>query len=69
MLLRRSTYLRGEIKDENNNLLPNVKILLHSSGIYLSLRQLGGFWDPYTRITDGHASRFPSTITRPSLYG
>ena len=36
-------YLRGEIKDEQNNPLPNVKILLHSSGYIYYSGNSGGF--------------------------
>jgi len=36
-------YLRGEVKDENNNPLPNAKILLHSSGYLYYSGNLGSF--------------------------
>ncbi|HUQ67245.1 MAG TPA: von Willebrand factor type A domain-containing protein [Flavitalea sp.] len=36
-------YLRGEIKDENNNPLPNAKILLHSSGYLYYSGSMGSF--------------------------
>jgi len=39
-------YLRGEIKDENNSLLPNVKILLHSSGYTYHSGSSGAFGIP-----------------------
>jgi Ca-activated chloride channel homolog len=45
-------YLRGEIKDENNNLLPNVKILLHSSGYSYHSGSSGAFGIPIPQITD-----------------
>ncbi|MDP4149095.1 MAG: von Willebrand factor type A domain-containing protein [Bacteroidota bacterium] len=45
-------YLRGEIKDENNNPLSNVKILLHSSGYLYYSGSSGGFGIPIPRSTD-----------------
>src|SRR5688572_24931480 len=36
-------YLRGEVKDENNNPLPNAKILLHSSGYLYYSGSMGSF--------------------------
>ena len=36
-------YLRGEIKDEKNNPLPNAKILLHSNGYLYYSGSSGGF--------------------------
>jgi Ca-activated chloride channel family protein len=36
-------YLRGEVKDENNNPLPNAKILLHSSGYLYYSGNMGSF--------------------------
>lgn len=36
-------YLRGEVKDERNTPLPNVKILLHSSGYVYYSGGTGGF--------------------------
>ncbi len=45
-------YLRGEIKDENNNLLPNVKILLHSSGYVYHSGGSGAFGIPIPQPTD-----------------
>ncbi|MBS1600348.1 MAG: von Willebrand factor type A domain-containing protein [Bacteroidetes bacterium] len=48
-------YLRGEIKDEHNNPLSNVKILLHSSGYIYYSGNAGGFGitvpNPYDSIT------------------
>lgn len=48
-------YLRGEIKDEHNNPLSNVKILLHSSGYIYYSGSAGGFGitipNPYDSIT------------------
>ena len=48
-------YLRGEVKDENNNPLPNAKILLHSSGYVYYSGNLGSFGinvpDRYDSIT------------------
>jgi Ca-activated chloride channel family protein len=45
-------YLRGEIKDEKSNLLPNVKILLHSSGYTYYSGSSGGFGIPIPRPVD-----------------
>jgi Ca-activated chloride channel family protein len=45
-------YLRGEIKDESNNLLPNVKILLHSSGYLYHSGSSGAFGIPISEPTD-----------------
>jgi Ca-activated chloride channel family protein len=45
-------YLRGEIKDENNNLLSNVKILLHSSGYVYYSGNSGGFGIPVSQSKD-----------------
>lgn len=36
-------YLRGEVKDEQNNKLQNVKLLLHSNGIVYTSGENGGF--------------------------
>ena len=36
-------YLRGEIKDEKNQPLQNVKILLHSNNHYYFTGSYGGF--------------------------
>jgi Ca-activated chloride channel homolog len=45
-------YLRGEIQDENNGLLPDVKILLHSSGNFYHSGGSGGFGIPISTETD-----------------
>jgi Ca-activated chloride channel family protein len=45
-------YLRGEIKDENNGLLPNVKILLHSSGYTYHSGSSGAFGIPVPESYD-----------------
>jgi Ca-activated chloride channel family protein len=45
-------YLRGEIKDENNSLLPNVRILLHSSGYLYYSGSSGAFGIPIPQSTD-----------------
>jgi len=45
-------YLRGEIKDENNSLLPNVKILLHSSGYLYHSGSSGAFGIPVPQSMD-----------------
>jgi len=45
-------YLRGEIKDENNSLLPDVKILLHSSGNLYHSGGSGGFGIPISSAND-----------------
>ncbi len=45
-------YLRGEIKDESNNFLSNVKILLHSSGYLYYSGSSGGFGIPVPRSID-----------------
>jgi Ca-activated chloride channel homolog len=54
-------YLRGEIKDENNGLLPDVKILLHSSGYSYHSGSSGAFgiplsqcWDTLTLSSEGY---------------
>lgn len=54
-------YLRGEIKDENNSLLPDVKILLHSSGYSYHSGSSGAFgipvsqgWDTLTLSSEGY---------------
>ena len=36
-------YLRGEVKDENDNPLPNAKIMLHSSGYLYYSGNMGSF--------------------------
>ncbi|HEY4061578.1 MAG TPA: von Willebrand factor type A domain-containing protein [Puia sp.] len=45
-------YLRGEIKDENNGLLPNVKMLLHSSGYVYHSGSSGAFGIPIPQSSD-----------------
>ncbi|HEY4287107.1 MAG TPA: von Willebrand factor type A domain-containing protein [Puia sp.] len=45
-------YLRGEIKDENNSLLPDVKILLHSSGYLYHSGSSGAFGIPIPQPSD-----------------
>jgi Ca-activated chloride channel family protein len=45
-------YLRGEIKDEQNNSLPNVKIWVHSSGYLYYSGTSGGFGIPIPRPSD-----------------
>ena len=45
-------YLRGEIKDENNTLLSNVKILLHSIGYTYYSGSSGGFGIPISQPKD-----------------
>jgi len=45
-------YLRGEVKDENNRLLQNVKILLHSSGYLYYSGGSGGFGIPILSTKD-----------------
>jgi len=45
-------YLRGEIKDENNSLLPDVKILLHSSGYLYHSGSSGAFGIPIPQTSD-----------------
>lgn len=45
-------YLRGEIKDESDNPISNVKILLHSSGYLYYSGNLGGFGITLTKESD-----------------
>jgi Ca-activated chloride channel family protein len=45
-------YLRGEIKDENNSYLPNVRILLHSSGYLYHSGSSGEFGIPVPQVND-----------------
>ena len=45
-------YLRGEIKDENNSYLPNVRILLHSSGYLYHSGSSGEFGIPVPKPSD-----------------
>ncbi len=44
--------MRGEIRDENNGLMPNVKIRLHSSGYLYYSGGLGSFGIPIAQATD-----------------
>jgi Ca-activated chloride channel family protein len=45
-------YLRGEIRDENNGLMPNVKIRLHSSGYLYYSGNTGAFGIPIAQLID-----------------
>jgi Ca-activated chloride channel family protein len=45
-------YLRGEVKDENNSLLPDVRILLHSSGYLYHSGSSGAFGIPIPASAD-----------------
>jgi Ca-activated chloride channel family protein len=45
-------YLRGEIKDENNGLLPDVSIRLHSSGYLYHSGSSGAFGIPIPQSSD-----------------
>lgn len=45
-------YLRGEIRDENNSYLPNVRILLHSSGYLYHSGSTGEFGIPLPQAND-----------------
>jgi Ca-activated chloride channel family protein len=45
-------YLRGEIRDENNGLMPNVKIRLHSSGYLYYSGGSGTFGIPIAQASD-----------------
>ena len=45
-------YLRGEVKDENNTLLSNVRILLRSSGYLYHSGSSGAFGIPVPQSTD-----------------
>lgn len=49
---RAQFYLRGEVKDENNSLLPDVRILLHSSGYLYHSGSSGAFGIPIPSATD-----------------
>ena len=49
---RAQFYLRGEVKDENNSLLPDVKILLHSSGYLYHSGSAGSFGIPTAAAAD-----------------
>jgi Ca-activated chloride channel family protein len=50
--LRGQFYLRGEIRDENNGLMPNVKIRLHSSGYLYYSGGSGTFGIPIAQASD-----------------
>ena len=45
-------YLRGEVKDETNTFLPNVRILLHSSGYSYHSGSSGEFGIPVPQPND-----------------
>lgn len=45
-------YLRGEVKDETNSFLPNVRILLHSSGYSYHSGSSGEFGIPVPQADD-----------------
>lgn len=45
-------YLRGDVKDERNTPLPNVKILVHSSGYVYYSGSTGGFGIMLPRLKD-----------------
>lgn len=45
-------YLRGEVKDENNGLLPDVNIRLHSSGFLYHSGSSGAFGIPVSGAVD-----------------
>ncbi|GGB16389.1 YfbK domain-containing protein [Puia dinghuensis] len=45
-------YLRGEVKDENNSLLPDVRILVHSSGYLYHSGSSGAFGIPVPAAVD-----------------
>jgi Ca-activated chloride channel family protein len=45
-------YLRGEVKDETNSYLPNVRILLHSSGYLYHSGSSGEFGIPVPQAND-----------------
>ena len=49
---RAQYYLRGEIRDENNGLVSNVKIRLHSSGYLYYSGNTGAFGIPIPQTTD-----------------
>lgn len=57
-------YLRGEIKDQKGNLLPNVKLFLHSSRMQYQTGAWGSFgitsnslWDSLTISLDGYETQ------------
>ncbi len=49
---RAQYYLRGEIKDESNNPLSNVKMILHSSGYVYYSGSAGAFGIPIPKMID-----------------
>ncbi|HVS95626.1 MAG TPA: von Willebrand factor type A domain-containing protein [Puia sp.] len=49
---RAQFYLRGEVKDENNGLLADVRILLHSSGYLYHSGSSGAFGIPVSSSAD-----------------
>src|ERR1700753_4120764 len=49
---RAQFYLRGEVKDENNGFLPDVRILLHSSGYLSHSGSTGAFGIPIPASAD-----------------
>jgi Ca-activated chloride channel family protein len=49
---RAQFYLRGEVKDESNGLLPDVRILLHSSGYLYHSGSTGAFGIPIPASAD-----------------
>ncbi|HEY6901776.1 MAG TPA: von Willebrand factor type A domain-containing protein [Puia sp.] len=49
---REQFYLRGEVKDEKNSFLPDVKILLHSSGYLYHSGSSGAFGIPVPQLSD-----------------
>jgi Ca-activated chloride channel family protein len=51
-LSRAQFYLRGEVKNENNGLLPDVNIRLHSSGYLYHSGSSGAFGIPIPASTD-----------------
>jgi Ca-activated chloride channel family protein len=60
-------YLRGEVKDENNSYLPNVRILLHSSGYLYHSGSSGEFGIPVSQPGDSltlSADGFLTTTVR-----
>jgi Ca-activated chloride channel family protein len=57
-------YIRGEVRDEEGNPLPNVAILQHSTGYVFHAGSTGGFglisnkkWDTLTFSQDGYVSQ------------
>ncbi|MBS1661395.1 MAG: von Willebrand factor type A domain-containing protein [Bacteroidetes bacterium] len=49
---REQFYLRGEVRDEKNSFLPDVKILLHSSGYLYHSGSSGAFGIPVPQPSD-----------------